>query len=52
MYRFGDIFNVFVIPSEIERLAFFTVLEVDSTCLFFVRICTQVLPFIVLAQIL
>ena len=44
--------KVIVIPCDIQRPACFSILEVESTCLCFVRICTQVVPFIVLAQIL
>ena len=37
---------------DIQLPACFSIPEVESTCLCFVRICTQVIPFIVVAQIL
>ena len=46
----GDMLKVFVKPCDIQLLAFFSVLEVESTCLCFVRTCTQMIPFIVLAE--
>ena len=47
-----DMLKVLVIPCDIQLSACFSVLEVESTCLCFVRILTQVIPFIVLAHIL
>ena len=52
IYRVGDMLKVLAIPCEIQLPACFSILEVESTCLCFVRICTQAIPFIVLAQIL
>ena len=47
-----EMIKVLVIPCDIQLPACFSVLEVESTCLCFVRICTQVIPFIILGQIL
>ena len=44
--------KVLVIPCDIQLPACFSVLEVECTCLCFVRICTPVIPFIVLAHIM
>ena len=43
-------FMVFVILCDIQLPACFSILEVESTC--FVRICTQVIPIIVLAHLM
>ena len=43
--------KVLVLPCDIQFHTCFSVLEVKSTCLCFVRICTQVVPFIVLARL-
>ena len=37
--------KVLVIPCDIQLPDCFSILEVESTCLCFVRICTQVIPF-------
>ena len=52
IYRVGDTLKVHVMPCDIHLHACFSVLEVLSRCLCYVRICTQVIPFIVLAQIM
>ena len=44
--------KVLVIQCDIQLTACFSIIEVESTCLCFVRIYTQVIPFIVLAQIM
>ena len=47
-----DMLKVLVVPCDIQLPACFSIIVVESTCLCFVRIFTQVVPFIVLAHIL
>ena len=44
--------KVLVIPCDIHLSSGFSTLEVETTCLGLVSICTQVILFIVLAEIL
>ena len=52
IYMVGGILKVLVIKCDIKLSNCFLILEVESTCLCFVRSCTQLVPFTVLRQIL
>ena len=51
IYMVGDMLKVLVIPCDIQHPACFSILEEENKCLCYVRICTQVMHLIVLAQI-